>query len=109
MFVCTADPVLEPPSMVASTVLSLMSYNYPPEKMSVYVSDDGGSELTFYALLEDSDFCKYWIPFSNRYNVAPRSPQFYFSHSTAAAAADTSSTFAQEWTSVRVKLNLQLL
>ena len=45
---------MEPPTMVISTVLSAMPYNYPPEKLSVYVSDDGGSEFTFYALLEAS-------------------------------------------------------
>ncbi|KAL2475994.1 Cellulose synthase-like protein E1 [Abeliophyllum distichum] len=78
IFVCTADPILEPPSMVISTVLSVMSYNYPPEKLSVYLSDDGGSELTFYALLEASNFSKYWIPFCKKFKVEPRSPQAYF-------------------------------
>ena len=37
--------------MVINTILSLMSYNYPPEKLSVYISNDGGSKLTFYALI----------------------------------------------------------
>ncbi|KAL2495845.1 Cellulose synthase-like protein E1 [Forsythia ovata] len=78
IFVCTADPILEPPSMVISTVLSVMSYNYPPEKLSVYLSDDGGSELTFYALLEASNFSKYWIPFCKKFKVEPRSPRAYF-------------------------------
>ncbi|KAK3022670.1 hypothetical protein RJ639_045436 [Escallonia herrerae] len=30
VFVCTADPQVEPPLMVINTVLSLMAYNYPP-------------------------------------------------------------------------------
>ncbi|KAA3467354.1 Cellulose synthase-like protein E1 [Gossypium australe] len=63
IFVCTADPVIEPPMMVINTVLSVMAYDYPPEKLSVYLSDDAGSQLTFYALLEASQFAKYWIPF----------------------------------------------
>ena len=78
IFVCTADPVMEPPTLVINTVLSAMSYNYPPEKLSVYLSDDGCSELTFYALLEASRFAKYWIPFCKRFEVEPRSPEAYF-------------------------------
>ncbi|KAK3419386.1 hypothetical protein EUGRSUZ_H05074 [Eucalyptus grandis] len=34
MFVCTADPMIEPPTMVVNTILSLMAYNYPSEKMT---------------------------------------------------------------------------
>ncbi|KAL0310935.1 UNVERIFIED_CONTAM: Cellulose synthase-like protein E1 [Sesamum angustifolium] len=82
VFVCTADPMLEPPTLVINTVLSVMSYNYPPEKLGVYLSDDGCSELTFYALLEASEFSKYWIPFCKNYNVEPRAPEIYFSQSS---------------------------
>lgn len=78
IFVCTADPEREPPSLVINTVLSVMSYNYPPEKLSVYLSDDGGSEFTFYALLEASEFAKQWIPFCKEFDVEPRSPEAYF-------------------------------
>uniref|UniRef100_A0A0D9XEV2 Uncharacterized protein n=1 Tax=Leersia perrieri TaxID=77586 RepID=A0A0D9XEV2_9ORYZ len=81
IFVCTADPHSEPPSLVISTVLSLMAYNYPSEKLSVYLSDDGGSILTFYALWEASMFAKKWIPFCKRYNIEPRSPAALFSES----------------------------
>ncbi|KAF9611343.1 hypothetical protein IFM89_030132 [Coptis chinensis] len=79
IFVCTADPTIEPPMMVINTVLSVMAYNYPTEKLSVYVSDDGGSDLTFYALLEAAQFAKHWIPFSKKFNIEPRSPAAYFS------------------------------
>ncbi|KAK7847684.1 cellulose synthase-like protein e1 [Quercus suber] len=34
IFVCTADPTIEPPAMVINTVLSVMAYDYPPEKLS---------------------------------------------------------------------------
>ena len=78
IFVCTADPVIEPPMMVINTVLSVMAYDYPPQKLSVYLSDDAGSHLTFYALLEASQFAKYWIPFCKKFNVEPRSPIAYF-------------------------------
>jgi len=81
IFVCTADPQSEPPSLVMATVLSLMAYNYPPEKLNVYLSDDGGSILTFYALWETSAFAKHWLPFCRRYNIEPRSPAVYFADS----------------------------
>ncbi|KAI7981488.1 Cellulose synthase-like protein E6 [Camellia lanceoleosa] len=79
IFVCTADAKIEPPTMVINTVLSVMSYNYPPEKLSIYLSDDGGSEFTFYALMEASQFSKHWIPFCKKFRVEPRSPTAYFS------------------------------
>ncbi|KAL5574860.1 hypothetical protein UlMin_016559, partial [Ulmus minor] len=78
IFVCTADPTVEPPVMVINTVLSAMAYNYPPEKMSVYLSDDGGSDLTFYALLKASRFAKHWLAFCHKFKVEPRSPDAYF-------------------------------
>ncbi|KAL6655385.1 hypothetical protein ACP70R_006211 [Stipagrostis hirtigluma subsp. patula] len=81
IFVCTTDPQTEPPSLVISTVLSVMAYNYPAENISVYLSDDGGSILTFYALWEASVFAKHWLPFCKRYNIEPRSPAAYFSES----------------------------
>ncbi|KAL5548649.1 hypothetical protein UlMin_003880 [Ulmus minor] len=79
IFVCTADPTIEPPKMVINTVLSVMAYDYPPEKLSVYLSDDSGSEITFYALLEASKFAKYWLPYCSKFAVEPRSPAAYFS------------------------------
>ncbi|XP_031116984.1 cellulose synthase-like protein E1 [Ipomoea triloba] len=79
VFVCTADPATEPPIMVVNTVLSAMAYDYPPEKLSVYLSDDAGSELTFYALMEASNFSKHWIPYCKKFNIEPRSPSAYFS------------------------------
>ncbi|KAF5796351.1 putative cellulose synthase (UDP-forming) [Helianthus annuus] len=78
IFVCTADPKIEPPMMVVSTVLSVMAYDYPPEKLSVYLSDDGGSELTFYALTQATMFSKHWLPYCRNYKIEPRSPVAYF-------------------------------
>ncbi|KAJ0092161.1 hypothetical protein Patl1_25190 [Pistacia atlantica] len=42
VFICTADPKKEPPFDVMNTVLSAMALDYPPEKLHVYLSDDGG-------------------------------------------------------------------
>ncbi|KAK3123432.1 hypothetical protein QOZ80_8AG0630840 [Eleusine coracana subsp. coracana] len=79
IFVCTADPVSEPPSLVIATVLSVMAYDYPSEKLTVYLSDDGCSVFTFYALWEASAFSKHWLPFCRRHNIEPRSPAAYLS------------------------------
>ncbi|XP_022975402.1 cellulose synthase-like protein E6 [Cucurbita maxima] len=83
IFVCTADPIIEPPVLVISTVLSAMAYDYPPEKLAIYLSDDGGSEFTFYALIEASNFSKHWLPFCRKFKVEPRSPEAYFSLDSA--------------------------
>uniref|UniRef100_A0A5B7BN89 Putative cellulose synthase-like protein E6 n=1 Tax=Davidia involucrata TaxID=16924 RepID=A0A5B7BN89_DAVIN len=99
IFVCTADPRIEPPIMVVNTVLSVMAYDYPPEKLSIYLSDDGGSDLTFYALLEASHFSKYWLPFCNNYKVEPRSPAAYFS--TVVHESLDDALMANEWSSIK--------
>ncbi|KAK4753056.1 hypothetical protein SAY87_021854 [Trapa incisa] len=82
IFVCTADSAIEPPAMVISTVLSMMAYDYPTEKLAIYLSDDAASELTYYALLEASRFAKHWLPFCRKFKVQPTSPTAYFSSST---------------------------
>ncbi|KAJ0253290.1 Cellulose synthase-like protein E1 [Hirschfeldia incana] len=99
VFVCTADPVIEPPLMVVNTVLSVMALDYPPEKLAVYLSDDGGSELTFYALAEAAEFAKTWVPFCKRFDVEPRSPGAYFSPKSnvldSAAAAEVAALYKE--------------
>nr|POE82386.1 cellulose synthase-like protein e1 [Quercus suber] len=103
IFVCTADPVIEPPVMVINTVLSVMAYDYPAEKLSVYLSDDGGSDLTFYAMLEASRFSKIWLPFCKKFKVEPRSPEAYF----RTAVEPLGEPFlAKEWSTVKVNLSL---
>ncbi|KAL2467062.1 Cellulose synthase-like protein E1 [Abeliophyllum distichum] len=99
IFVCTADPVLEPPVMVINTVLMVMSYNYPPEKLNVYLSDDGGSEVMFYALLEAFQFSKIWLPFCRKFKVEPHSPGVYFSSADEIPVDDV--IFAKEWQTVK--------
>lgn len=93
---------MEPPTLVINTVLSAMSYNYPPNKLSIYLSDDGGSEFTFNALLEASLFCKYWIPFCNRFMIEPRSPEAYFFQQFSGSDNQQDSKFVQEWSTIKV-------
>ncbi|KAG6510699.1 hypothetical protein ZIOFF_028730 [Zingiber officinale] len=78
IFVSTVDPMKEPPLITANTVLSILAVDYPVEKVSCYVSDDGAAMLTFEALSETSEFAKKWVPFCKKFNIEPRAPEWYF-------------------------------
>ncbi|KAI7757649.1 hypothetical protein M8C21_009956 [Ambrosia artemisiifolia] len=78
-FVSTVDPLKEPPLITANTVLSILAVDYPVEKVSCYVSDDGAAMLTFESLVETSEFARKWVPFCKRFSIEPRAPEFYFS------------------------------
>ncbi|KAK4405845.1 Cellulose synthase-like protein E1 [Sesamum angolense] len=62
-----------------NTVISAMSLDYPPDKLSVYLSDDGGSYVTLYAVREAWKFARLWIPFCRNYELKIRCPESYFS------------------------------
>lgn len=79
IFVSTVDPMKEPPLITANTVLSILAVDYPVEKVSCYVSDDGAAMLTFEALSETSEFARKWVPFCKKFNIEPRAPEWYFS------------------------------
>ncbi|XP_040987477.1 cellulose synthase-like protein D3 [Juglans microcarpa x Juglans regia] len=78
IFVSTADPEKEPPLVTANTILSILAADYPVEKLSCYVSDDGGALLTFEAMAEASTFANLWVPFCRKHNIEPRNPESYF-------------------------------
>ncbi|KAK1300693.1 Cellulose synthase A catalytic subunit 2 [UDP-forming] [Acorus calamus] len=78
IFVSTVDPLKEPPLITANTVLSILAVDYPFDKVTCYVSDDGAAMLTFEALSETSEFAKKWVPFCKRFNIEPRAPEWYF-------------------------------
>lgn len=78
-FVSTVDPLKEPPLVTANTVLSILAVDYPVNKVSCYVSDDGSAMLTFETLAETSEFARKWVPFCKKYSIEPRAPEFYFS------------------------------
>ncbi|KAH7689057.1 Cellulose synthase protein [Dioscorea alata] len=82
-----------------STVLSMMAYDYPKEKLSVYLSDDAGSELTFYALCEACKFAKHWIPFCNKFDVEPRSPNAFFYKSCHSSSSNL--PISNEWSKMK--------
>jgi hypothetical protein len=122
VFVTTADPAKEPPIVALNTLLSAMALHYPPHRLACYVSDDGGSILTFWAISLAAAFATAWLPFCNRAAalaaapMAPRAPGPYFlrhkhpappslhdeqqhhSSSSSSAAHD----FISQWKSVKV-------
>ncbi|WJX53234.1 Cellulose synthase A catalytic subunit 8 [UDP-forming] [Trifolium repens] len=78
-FVSTVDPLKEPPLITANTVLSILAVDYPVDKVSCYVSDDGAAMLTFESLVETAEFARKWVPFCKKFSIEPRAPEFYFS------------------------------
>ncbi|GMQ03148.1 hypothetical protein CsSME_00049065 [Camellia sinensis var. sinensis] len=78
VFVSTVDPLKEPPLVTANTVLSILAVDYPVDKVSCYVSDDGSAMLTFEALSETAEFARKWVPFCKKHSIEPRAPEFYF-------------------------------
>ncbi|KAK8921735.1 Cellulose synthase-like protein G3 [Platanthera zijinensis] len=78
VFICTADPIKEPPESVVSTALSAMAFDYPSDRLSVYVSDDGCSDLTLFSFMEAAKFARYWLPFCKKNSVMERSPEAFF-------------------------------
>ncbi|KAL8228303.1 hypothetical protein R6Q57_015887 [Mikania cordata] len=106
VFVCTADTKIEPPIMVINTVLSVLAYNYPPEKINVYLSDDdGGSELMFYALLEASAFAKHWLPFCKKFQVKTTSPGAFFSNVQEPDEGLDDLQFSHDWLVIKKLYN----
>ena len=68
IFGSTVDPLKEPPLVIANTVLSILAVDYPVDKASCYVLDDGSSMVTFEALSETSEFARKWVLFCKKYD-----------------------------------------
>ncbi|XP_047177618.1 cellulose synthase-like protein G2 [Vigna umbellata] len=79
IFVCTLDPEKEPTVQVMDTVVSAVAMDYPSDKLAVYLSDDGGTPVTLYAMKEAGVFAKEWVPFCRKYGVKSRCPRAFFS------------------------------
>ncbi|KAK1264100.1 Cellulose synthase A catalytic subunit 2 [UDP-forming] [Acorus gramineus] len=96
IFVSTVDPLKEPPLITANTVLSILAVDYPFDKVTCYVSDDGAAMLTFEALSETSEFAKKWVPFCKRFNIEPRAPEWYFAQKIDYLKAKVHPAFVRE-------------
>eukprot|EP00249_Psilotum_nudum_P010703 c22707_g2_i1 orf=602-3844(+) len=96
IFVSTVDPMKEPPLVTANTVLSILAVDYPVDKVSCYVSDDGAAMLTFETLSETSEFARKWIPFCKKFNIEPRAPEMYFAQKIDYLKDKIQPTFVKE-------------
>lgn len=105
IFITTADTVLEPPIITVNTVLSLMALDYPANKLGCYVSDDGCSALTLYALKEALKFGKIWVPFCKKYEIQVRAPFRYFSNDSMPPHLPSSTQFLNDWYTVKVMID----
>ncbi|KAK8297087.1 hypothetical protein V6Z12_D05G165700 [Gossypium hirsutum] len=95
-FVSTVDPLKEPPLITANTVLSILALDYPVDKVSCYVSDDGAAMLSFESLVETADFARKWVPFCKKFSIEPRAPEFYFSQKIDYLKDKVQSSFVKE-------------
>lgn len=108
-FVSTVDPLKEPPLITANTVLSILAIDYPVDKVSCYVSDDGAAMLTFESLVETAEFSRKWVPFCKKFSVEPRAPEFYFSQKIDYLKDKVQPSFVKERRAMKVSIWIQLL
>lgn len=102
IYVSTVDPLKEPPLVTANTVLSILSVDYPVDKISCYVSDDGAAMLTFEGLSETSEFAKKWVPFCKKFSIEPRAPEFYFAQKIDYLKDKVDASFVKERRAMKV-------
>jgi cellulose synthase A len=102
LFVSTVDPLKEPPLVTANTVLSILAVDYPVDKVSCYVSDDGASMLSFESMSETAEFARKWVPFCKKFSIEPRAPEFYFSRKVDYLKDKVQATFVQERRAMKV-------
>jgi len=104
IIVTTVDPIKEPPLVTANTVLSILALDYPADKISCYVSDDGASMLTFEALQETAEFSRKWVPFCKKFSIEPRAPEKYFSDKIDFLKDKLQSTYVKERRTMKVSI-----
>ncbi|OMO67916.1 Cellulose synthase [Corchorus olitorius] len=79
VLVCTADPDKEPTVGVMTIVILAMALDYPPEKLHVYLSDDGGFDIDLQGMMEAWKFARAWLPICRRSDIETSCPEVYFS------------------------------
>ncbi|RRT74127.1 hypothetical protein B296_00024430 [Ensete ventricosum] len=89
-------------SLVSNTVLSILAVDYPVDKVSCYVSDDGAAMLTFEALSETSEFARKWVPFCKKYSIEPRAPEWYFTQKIDYLKDKVQPTFVKDRRAMKV-------
>ena len=101
----TVDPLKEPPLITGNTVLSILAVDYPVDKVSCYVSDDGAAMLTFESLAETAEFARKWVPFCKKFAIEPRAPEFYFSQKIDYLKDKVQPSFVKERRAMKVCTN----
>jgi cellulose synthase A len=104
VFVSTVDPSKEPPLVTANTILSILAVDYPVDKVSCYLSDDGAAMLTFEALSETSEFARKWVPFCKNFNIEPRAPEVYFAQKIDPLKDKVQTSFVKERRAMKVHI-----
>lgn len=103
VFVSTADPLKESPIVISNTILSILSVDYPAEKVSCYVSDEGAARLTLETLSLTCDFARKWVPFCKKFQIEPPSPESYFSQKVDHLKYNPYPTFSKERRLMKVR------
>jgi len=85
-----------PLSLPPTRCLSIAAIDYPTDKVSAYLQDDGGSMLTFEAMSETSEFARMWVPFCKKYAIEPRAPEMYFSQKVDYLRDKVDTTFVKD-------------
>lgn len=65
--------------MIVNKVLSILSVDYPLQKVSCSVSNFGAAMLTFEVLYYTSEVARQWLPFCKKFDIEHRAPEVYFS------------------------------
>ncbi|VAI39158.1 unnamed protein product [Triticum turgidum subsp. durum] len=97
VFVTTADPEKEPPLVTVNTILSILAADYPPDKLTCYVSDDGGALRTREAVAHAARFARLWVPFCRKHGVEPRNPEAYFCPGVKARVVSRAAYMGRSW------------
>ncbi|KAK9748627.1 hypothetical protein RND81_02G070300 [Saponaria officinalis] len=103
IFVTTTDPDKEPPLTTANTILSILAADYPAERLSCYLSDDGASYFTYNVMFVVAKFSKLWVPFCRKHNIEPRNPDYYFSKKKDPLKGMVHPDFVQDYNLVKKK------
>jgi len=102
IFDSTVDPMKEPPLLTANIVISILAIDYPVEKVSCCVLDDGAAMLTFEAISKTSKFARKWVSFCKKFNIEPQAPEWYFAQKVDYLKDKVDATFIKEHRAIKV-------
>lgn len=103
VFVTTADPIDEPILYTMNCVLSILSVDYPVDRLACYLSDDSGALVLYEALAEVGKFAPLWVPFCRKYSIEPRAPESYFEHVAPPQAGRVTQEFLNDYRRVQME------